>query len=206
MLMKIGTLFLGAEFFFVRYAPGVGFTFALLVALSLKQWLFQYLPVTEGHAMLLQLATGLNVFYLVFGAACRRIAYQHNQYIDAYHSGAHILSFFGEIPVKAVLHTVEPLACFLVAGLAAFSIIEDIGTVMPWWVQIGIQPEAMLPNPWHYLPVWFDAYVEWCALGYVALAWVGFVCHAKCCDWPETDAYRREQRAIYEAQAPRAAR
>jgi len=201
LLLKLVTLFLGAEFFCVRFLPGVGFTFALMASFIVNSWLFQHLPVTPGHAMLLQLATGLGMVYFVLGIAWRGSAWVRNEYVSSFHSGGHLLSCFGAMPVKAVLHTVEPLVCFVMAGFAIYSVTGRLGMVMPWWMQMGLAPDMEMPNPWDYLPVWFDSYVDWFALGYVAVAWLGFFCHARLCDWPETEAYYLEQRELYEAQA-----
>jgi hypothetical protein len=202
MVTKAIMVFLGAEFFpLVRFAPGLGFVFTLLACLSLKQWLFQYLPITEGHAMLMQLSTGLSAVYIVTGISGHFVATLYHDDLNPFHTGKHLLSCFGKVRIKTLLHTVEPLACLVVAGFVMFSITHGIGLFMPWWEQFGYTPPTRVGNPLRFLPEGFVGYMDVCALLLPFVSWLGFAYHGKLCDWPQTNAYRQEQRALYEAQA-----
>jgi hypothetical protein len=202
----------GSEFFpLLRVMPGRLTALLVFASLCLKQFIFQYAHLPPAYGTLLYIATALSALYALLGLVSRT---------PAFDGGLPLAHLFGASRRVAYL-IAEPL---LAAAIALALILPHVSLpekrhplerykdylpvprnlipsppqlepgFAPWWREFGLI-ETDVPL----LPLATDADRAAMGLVFLLIAWLGFLLHARTCDWPQSAEYREVRRREQEA-------
>jgi hypothetical protein len=203
----------GTEFFpLLRVMPGRLTALLVFASLCLKQFIFQYAHLPPACGTLLHVTSALSALYLLLSLVSRT---------PAFDGGLPLAHLFGASRRVAYL-IAEPLMTVAVALALILPhvslpeqrshmerLIEENLPVprnlipsppqlepgfAPWWRELGVI-ETDVPL----LPPATDADRAAMGLMFLLVAWLGFLLHARTCDWPQSAEYRELRRREQEA-------
>jgi hypothetical protein len=195
----------------LRVMPGRLTALLVFASLCLKQFIFQYVHLPPAYGTLLHVTSALSAFYLLLSLVSRK---------PAFDGGVPSLYMFGASKRRAYL-IAEPI---LAAAIALALILPHVSLpekrhplerykdylpvprnlipsppqlepgFAPWWRELGVI-ETNVPL----LPPATDEDRAASGVLFLLVAWLGFLLHARTCDWPQSAEYREVRRREQEA-------